>query len=134
MDDHQRARALAVDVEIADMELALGAGDTVAVGREERAGQAVLRVVGDGQRLVKVLRLDDRQHRPKNLFLRQPRRGRDIGDDGRRDEIALLAGWLAAYSDLALILANLDVLLNLLVGVLVYHRADRIRLVRRVAD
>src|SRR6185437_2030383 len=44
--DH-RAGALAVEVQVADVELTLRAGDALAVAGEERAGQTILGAVGD---------------------------------------------------------------------------------------
>ena len=51
--DH-RAGALAVDVQVADVELADGAVDLVARLGVDRAGQAELGVVGDLERVVEV--------------------------------------------------------------------------------
>ena len=61
----ERAGALAVQVQVAAEELALAAREALAVARVERAGQAVLGVVGDGDALVEVLDREDREHGPK---------------------------------------------------------------------
>src|SRR5262249_38665189 len=86
---NQRASALAVDIEIAGEELTLGLRDASAVAREERTGQPVLGVVGDGERVIVVFRADKRQHWAEDFLLGNARCRRDIGDDRGRDEIAL---------------------------------------------
>ena len=54
-DADQRAGALAVEVEVADVELVARALEPRAVARVDRAGQAVLGVVRDRERVVEVL-------------------------------------------------------------------------------
>ena len=51
----QRARALAVDVEVADEEFVLGLRDPGRIARVDRAGQAELGPVGDRQRVVEAV-------------------------------------------------------------------------------
>src|SRR5438094_6835625 len=60
MRPYDRARALAVHVEVADEELALGALDLLRVLRVDGAGQAVVRRVRDRQRLFEGLYRDHR--------------------------------------------------------------------------
>src|SRR5690348_9883012 len=95
MHSHQRAGALAVDIEVSHMEFAHRAGNAVAVSREERTCQPILGIVRNGEGIVKVTRPNNRQYRTKYLFLRQARGRRHICDDRRLDEVALLCGWLA---------------------------------------
>src|SRR5215510_12198386 len=83
---HHRAGTFAVDVKVADVEFTLRALDALAVARVERAGQAVDRVVGDGQRFVDVFGLNDGEHRPEDLFLSDTGFRIDVGDDRRRDK------------------------------------------------
>ena len=69
MDAHQRAGALAIQVQIADMKFVARAIQFRFVARVDRASQAELRVVGDAQSVVVIIRFDDRQHRTKYFFL-----------------------------------------------------------------
>ena len=56
--------------------------------REQAAGQAILGVVGDRHGLLEIVGLDEGQHRAEDLLLRQPRVGRNIGEDRRLHEVA----------------------------------------------
>ena len=69
MRTHDGASALAIDVQIADMELAHGALDLVARLGVHRTRQAELRIIGNFQRVVVIPRLDHHQHRSKDFFL-----------------------------------------------------------------
>ena len=89
----------------------------------DRAGQAVLGVVGDRQRVVEVLRLDHGQHRSEDLFLREACHRVDIGDHGGLDEVAVARRALAAGDQAAFLLADLDVIEDRLHGAFVDHRA-----------
>src|SRR6266487_805402 len=71
MHAHERARALAVQVEVAAEELPLTALEPLPVARIEGARQAVLRIVGDGDTLIEILDGQDREHRPENLLFRE---------------------------------------------------------------
>ena len=51
---HHRAGAFAIDVEIADVELAHGAVDLVLRAGVDGAGQSELGVVGDFQRMIEI--------------------------------------------------------------------------------
>src|SRR5882672_9865983 len=99
MHAHQRARALAIEIEIADVELAAGALDLRFVSRVNRAGQTKLRVVRDTQSIRIVVRFDHRQHRPEDLFLLDRRARIHVGDDRRLDKETLLAVRAAAGND-----------------------------------
>jgi hypothetical protein len=70
------------------VEALCGLAQVVGVVRENRAGQAVLRVVGQAQRVLEIARLGDRQDRAENLFLEDSGARLDIRNDGGRDEIA----------------------------------------------
>src|ERR671933_1548511 len=116
----ERARALAVEVEVADVELAARALQLLAVVRVDRAGQAVLRVVGDPDGLVEVARADAGEDGAENLLLLDAVAGLHVGDDGRLDEVPLLAVAAAARDEAAaVLLPPLDVLVDGLESLLV---------------
>jgi hypothetical protein len=108
------------------------------VGGPHAAGQAVLGVVGDAHGVVLVLVGDDDQHRAEDLLLGDPHRVVDVGEDGRRDVVALLQAGrhLRATGDQAraLLDAGLDVVAHPLLLVAADHRADEGVRVLRVAD
>ena len=119
-----RAGALAVDVEVADEELALGPFDLLGIPGVDRSGQSVLGAVGDPQRLVVALGRDDREHRAEDLLLGDGGVGPHVGDHGGLDEVTLLAGHRAAAGDQApFLLAGLDVGRDLVARRGVHHRA-----------
>src|SRR5437763_3050393 len=116
----ERARALAVEVEVADVELAARALQLLAVVRVDRARQSVLRVVGDPKRVVEVIRTDAGEDGAKNLLLLDAVAGFYVGDDCRLDEEALLAVASAARDDATAVgLALLDVVVDGLESLLV---------------
>jgi hypothetical protein len=90
---HDRARALAIDVQVADVELLDRPRDLLFRAGIRRAGQAELGVVGDAQALVEVTALDHGQHRPEDLLLLDGVAGLHVGDDGRLQEVAFPAPW-----------------------------------------
>ncbi len=63
------SRALAIEVEVADVEIAAGAVDAFTGGGEECAGEPVFRVVRDVESVVEVFRFDKREDRAKDFFL-----------------------------------------------------------------
>src|ERR1700693_1153427 len=85
----QRARALAVQIQVAAEELPLPALEAPAVARVERARQAVLGVVGDGDSLVEVLHFQHGEHRPEDLFPRETVARLDLVHHRRPDEKAI---------------------------------------------
>src|SRR5260370_33508465 len=87
MHTHESAGALAVSVQIADMELALCALDAGPIRGEERAGKSVCCPVGNGQRMVEVTRLDAREDRPEDLLLGNARVSRHLAENGWGDEV-----------------------------------------------
>ena len=83
MHAHERAGALAVQVEVAAEELALAALEPLAVARVDRAGQAVLGVVGDRDGVVEVLALITASTGPKISSWARRSRGSMLVDDRR---------------------------------------------------
>src|SRR5437764_10436514 len=79
--------AFAVDVEIADVELAHRHFNLVARSGINRTGQAELGIVCDIERLLKVARFNHRKHRTENFFLLELRFRLNICDYGWLDEI-----------------------------------------------
>ena len=75
--------ALAVQVEVADGELALAALEPLAHPRVERAGQAVLRVVRDARCPRRSPDRQHRQHRAEDLLAGEARLRLDPVDDRR---------------------------------------------------
>ena len=69
MGAHHGSRTLAVDVEIADVEIAHGAVDLVARLGVNRAGEAEFGIVGDFERVVEAAGFDHHQHRAEDFFL-----------------------------------------------------------------
>src|SRR6185437_4160319 len=125
MRSHDGSGALAVDVEVADVELTDGAVQFVLGTGVDGAGEAEFSVVGNMQGMVEIVRFDDGQHRPENLFLLDAGAGLDIGNDGGLNEpaVAGIAVTLAAgQQPSALFLADLDVFENGLHGTFVDHR------------
>src|SRR6516162_592044 len=91
---HQRSSALPVEVEVADVE-ALGClVQLQPVLGVDGAGKPVLGVVGNFQRLVEVLGLDNGQDRPKDLLLGDARRRRHVSYDCRLYKVA----WARAFA------------------------------------
>src|SRR5215510_16612638 len=125
---HHRAGAFAVNVKVANVEFALRALDALAVARIERAGQAVDRIVGDGQRFVDVFGLNDCENRPEDLFLSDAGHRIDVGDDRRRDEPTFAGHTVppASGDDAAFLLADFDVLADLFVSAFTRNRAGEI--------
>src|SRR5580658_3172887 len=108
---YHRSGALAVQIEIADVELAHGAIEFLARTGIDGAGQSELGVVGDFKGLIEVARLDHHQHRAENLFLLERRLRRNVGNHGRLNEIAFarLSVTRAACDQASIFFADLDV-------------------------
>src|ERR1051326_821275 len=68
MGAHDGSRAFAVDVQVADVELAPGALDLLRRRRVDGSGEPEVRTVGDAQRVVVAARLDDGQDGPEDLL------------------------------------------------------------------
>src|SRR6202035_4733553 len=110
---HHRTRALAVQVEVADVELAYGAIQFLARTGVDCAGQAKLGVVRDFERLIEVARLDHHQHRAKDFFLLERGFRRNVGNDRGLNKVAVFftrAGVTRAAGDQASIFfADFDI-------------------------
>src|SRR5437016_12004486 len=81
--------ALAIDIQIPNMELTFDEFDLVAGVGINRSGQSILGVVRNRQRFLEVLCLDHRQHRAEYLFLRNPRIRRNVGDHRWLDVVSV---------------------------------------------
>src|SRR5581483_2340777 len=106
--DHS-SRALAVDVQIADVEFLDRAINLVARTGVDGAGQSELGIVGDLERMIEAASLDHREHRSEDFFLLKLRLCRDVGDNRRLDEVALSRKSLAAGDEASIFLPLLDV-------------------------
>ena len=84
----ERPGDAAVDVEVADPELAAGARYRRRAARDEPAGERVRAVVGDAQGFVEVARPQDAQHRTEDLLLGDHRLGIDVDEDVRSHVVA----------------------------------------------
>ena len=131
----ERARALAVQVEVADEELALAA-QRAARGRASRGRPSGRTRVSLATAMPssKLLTLRTASTGPK--ISSQARRARrlDAVHDRRHDEVALLRPGLAAGDDPAFLLADRDVLEDLLLRARVDDGADGVLRVAHVAD
>src|SRR5277367_4894333 len=129
------AGALAVDVEVADVEFADGTIDLVLRTGVDRAGQAELGVVCNLECVIEVLRLDYGQYRAKDFFLLKLRLGFDVGNDRGLDEIAFasILGQTTAGDQAPVFLAVLDIFEDRLHGAFVDHRAH-VRILGWIAD
>src|SRR5260221_4943412 len=85
---HQRPGRFTVKVQVAYVVFLLGPLDTLWVQRVERPCEPVLRVIGDMQGIVKILRLDHRQHWPENFLLGNTRMRVHVGEYRRLDKVA----------------------------------------------
>src|SRR5580658_847428 len=83
-------RALAVEIEISNVEFSCGVVQRFAVVAIDGAGKAVLGIVRHRQAVLIALHLDQRKNGPEYLFLRQHCVGRDIGKDGWLEEVSAL--------------------------------------------
>src|SRR6185437_159622 len=112
------------EIQIAGMEVSTRTLQLVTRAGVNSAGKAELSVVGDIERVIKIARLDYRQHRPKNFFLRQTGVRRDIGDDGWLNVIAFsgLSCTAAAMNQPAFLFADLNIIQNILHGFFIDHR------------
>src|SRR5215831_11393730 len=87
----------------------------------KRAGQPILGVIGDMQGIVEVFGFDYCQHGSEDLFLGDARMGVYVSDYGWFDEVAW-AMMTATGNDAAFFFADLDVVGDLLHGVLINDR------------
>src|SRR5690349_24868589 len=82
------------------------------VARIHGAGEAVFGVVRQFQRMAKITRAGNRQHRSENLFLKNARLGFYAREYGRLHEIALSRQDAAARDQPSLSAADFDVIEN----------------------
>src|ERR1044072_5215862 len=113
MNANQRAGTLAVEIKIADVKFPARAFELFLVHTVDRASQSELGIIRNLQRVVIILRFDDRQHRTKYFFLFDRRARLHIGNHGWLNEEPLFAvGTAAAYHSAAFALALFDVGVN----------------------
>ena len=117
------ARALPVDVHVADKELVPRAGNVRGVSRINRARQTVLRIVRHLHGVVEIPSLRHRENRAKDLFLKNTSLRINIRNHRRRNEkssprIAIPAGQKPAF-----LLPNLDISQNRFLRPRADHRA-----------
>src|ERR1700733_13336750 len=83
------------------------------VAAPDAGGQAIGGAVGDPQGVGFIAELDDADHRPKNLLLRDPHLMFDVGEHRRADEVSTIADTLTAGHERgALLLADIDIVEN----------------------
>src|SRR5207245_568721 len=87
---NESAGDFAVDVQVADLELALGPGDVLRAARKDATGQGVGRAVGDGESLAQVAGFQNGKHGSEDLLLSDDRLGIDVGKNIWRDKVSLL--------------------------------------------
>src|SRR5579864_8747212 len=80
---HHGAGRLAIEIQIADVELAARTVELRAIARIDAAGETEERIVCDRKTVVEVLGLDDREHGAEDLFLCKPRVAIDVDENGR---------------------------------------------------
>src|SRR5688500_10364362 len=128
---HERAGDLAVDVEVADAELAADAVDRRGAAGVDAAGEGIFRAVGDGEGFGGVACADRGEGGAEDLFL-SDRRGRgDVGEDVGGDEISIMRVQSSGFrvqgvDEAGFALAGFDVLKDALVGVVVDDGADEV--------
>ena len=109
------------------MEVGAGLVQPVAVARVERAGQPILGVVGHLQPFLEAVHLNDRQYRPKNLFLCESRIRSYIRKHRGLEEVAAVLGLhgLSAGYQPPFLFAGLNVAQHGIQRGLVDHRPHR---------
>src|SRR5664280_37820 len=108
VDADERARALAIDVEVARAEALFRLGDPHAVPAEVRAREAVLARVRELDGVVEIARLGDSQDGPEDLLAEDACGRLHVVKDGGLNEIAGAAVPDAAGPDLRLPPSDLD--------------------------
>ena len=91
MNTNQRARAFAIEIEIANVEFMARAIKLCLITRINRAGQSKLSIVRDAQRIVVIIGFNHSEHWSKNFFLLDCRTGFRVRDNSRFNEVALFA-------------------------------------------
>ncbi len=137
MPRHLGAGDLPVDVQVADVELDARALDVRGAPRVDAAGERVRRAVGNGERLVDVVRPQNDQHGAEDLLLGEGVIGRDAADDDGSDEESALrpARELPLEEDEPVTSRELDVAVDTRDGFGIDERPDgRRRVVRGTRD
>ena len=128
------AGALAIEVEVADVEAAFGVGDLAFVAGVHGARESVFGVVGDGECIVPVAGFDHREHRAEDFLLRDLRLRGDVGHHRGLDEIAWSRCGAPTGHHTTLALAGFDVLEDLGARLLVHHRSHVVGAIGRRTD
>lgn len=126
---YKGAGDLAVEVEVADVEIPADLCQMVPIVREDTAGQPILGVVGNSQGLVKVLSLDNCQ--PEDFLLGDHCIGGDVCNDSGLNEVASFGARAAPHQQAPFLLADFDVVEDGLVGVLVADRPQVVAIPNR---
>src|SRR3984957_10303097 len=106
---HHGAGALAVDVQVTDMELLNGAIDLVTRLGIDGARQAELGVVRDFECLIEATGLNHREHRSEDFFLLEFGFCRNVGNHRGTDKVAFAGRAVAARDQAAVFFALFDV-------------------------
>src|SRR6266542_3486356 len=123
MHAHHCAGALAIDVQVADVETAPSLINPLPVPTEERAGKAVVGRIRDLKCVREVPSAYERDHGSEDLLLCDSRVRRNVGEDSRLDEAVAFSP--AAQQQLPFTLAGFDVAKDLLVRRRIDDRSDR---------
>ncbi len=91
------------------MEVFLCFFEFLGIFRVHRSRQPKLSIVGDFESMIKVLRFDDRENRPKHFLLCDARFGINVDDNRGRNEVAISGSAFAAEDQLAFFLAYINV-------------------------
>src|SRR5512146_2704669 len=110
MGAHHSPSTLAIEVKIPYVESFAGLSQVLRIAREDCSGQAVLRVVGELERMLEVFRPRNSQNRPEYLLLENTSLGINIRNDRGWNEVAASLLRLTAYHHSAFLLADVNVL------------------------
>src|SRR6266576_3883497 len=123
MSPHQGAGALAIEIEIPHMKLALRSCKFLFISAIDCLSQTKLSIIRNPQRIVVILSLDDRQHWSKDLLLFNSRARPHVGNYRGFDKETLLAvGTAASQQATTLRFALFDVTVDCLESLLVNDR------------
>src|SRR6185503_11399328 len=96
MNIDKRARAFAVDIQVANVKFAPHALNPLSVRRIEPSGKTVDRIVGDRERVIEVPGFYDCENRTEYLLLRDASPGIDIGNHSRGNEISRVGQFVSS--------------------------------------
>src|SRR5580704_17641736 len=120
--DH-RSGALAIEIKIAYVEAFASLLQLLRILRINSARQPKFRAIRDFQRVIEIASLNDRENRPKNLFLSDPRFRINVRNHRCLYEITVARGAVAADEHASLFLSHIDVSEYSLERGLARHRA-----------